>query len=89
MIHAREDYNRIQDPVGKIADDEPVFMVRAQDKLAPAVMRHWAMLQRLIGGDPKMAQMVEDHALKAEEWQRENGCKVADIITTRTPADSK
>lgn len=24
MIHAREDYNRIQDPAGQIPEDEPV-----------------------------------------------------------------
>ena len=40
MIHAREDYQRIQDPEGKIGEDEPVFMVRAKDKLTPSVMRH-------------------------------------------------
>jgi len=79
MKHARADYDRIQDPEGKIADDEPVFIVRSKDKLAPSVMRHWAMLQRLIGGDPNMAQMVEDHAKMAEEWQVRNGCKVADL----------
>lgn len=79
MIHAREDYQRIQDPLGKIGKDEPVFMVRAQDKLAPSIMRHWAMLQRLIGGDPYMALKVEHHAINTEEWQRQNGCKIADL----------
>lgn len=34
MIHARDDYNRIQDPAGKIPADEPVFLLRAQDALA-------------------------------------------------------
>lgn len=33
MRHAREDYNRIQDPAGKIHEDEPVFLMRAQDAL--------------------------------------------------------
>ena len=33
MIHARDDYNRIQDPAGKIPADEPVFLLRAQDEL--------------------------------------------------------
>jgi len=42
-------------------------------------MRHWAMLQRLIGGDPKMAAMVEGHALLTEHWQEKNGCKIADL----------
>ncbi len=31
MIHARKDYDHIQDPSGKIPLDEPVFLVRGQD----------------------------------------------------------
>ena len=42
MIHAREDYNRIQDPAGKIGEDEPVFLLRAKDSLAPAMVENWA-----------------------------------------------
>jgi hypothetical protein len=30
MKHARDDYNRIQDPAGLIPEDEPVFLLRAQ-----------------------------------------------------------
>ena len=79
MIHAREDYNRIQDPEGKIAEDEPVFMVRAKDILSKDVMRYWAARHIKEGGDREMAQMVLDHANLAEEWQKKNGCKVADL----------
>lgn len=28
MIHARDDYNRIQDPENKIGKDEPVLLIR-------------------------------------------------------------
>lgn len=39
MIHARKDYNRIQDPEGKIEKDEPVFLIRAKDRLfVPTVL---------------------------------------------------
>lgn len=31
MKHAREDYNRIQDPAGLIPDGEPVFLIRGKD----------------------------------------------------------
>lgn len=34
MKHAREDYNRIQDPANLIPENEPVFLFRAQDKFA-------------------------------------------------------
>lgn len=42
MRHARADYNRIQDPDGKIPDDEPVFLFRAQDELFEEVLRFYA-----------------------------------------------
>ena len=32
MLHAREDYQRIQDPDDKIGEDEPVMLFRAQDR---------------------------------------------------------
>ncbi len=38
MIHASEKYSRIQDPENKIGQDEPVFLLRAQDILAPKVV---------------------------------------------------
>ena len=53
MIHAREDYNRIQDPAGKIGENEPVFLIRAQDASAPAAVEAWAKLNDAHGGDPK------------------------------------
>jgi len=31
MKHEREDYSRIQDSGGLIPEDEPVFLLRAQD----------------------------------------------------------
>lgn len=81
MIHAREDYNRIQDPAGKIADDEPVFLLRAKDYFAPAVVRRWAELVAA-AGDDDLAKNVTMHAERMERWQVENGCKLPD-----TPKD--
>jgi len=82
MIHARDDYNRIQDPAGKIGEDEPVFMVRAKDELAPRIMEYWATLWEASGDNlehTEMADMVRDHAKKAREWQKIHGCKRADL----------
>jgi len=36
--------------LGKAADDEPVFILRAQDKLAAAIVREWA--ERLYAAAP-------------------------------------
>lgn len=79
MLHAREDYNRIQDPENKIPEEEPVFIVRAQDVCAPDVMRFWAALHLSIGGDKKMYIQMMAHAKLAEEWQHKCGCKLADF----------
>lgn len=43
MLHAREDYNnRIVDLQNRIPNDEPVFMVRAQDLASADTVRAWA-----------------------------------------------
>lgn len=52
MKHAREDYNRIQDPEHKIPEDEPVFLLRGQDKVAASAVRYWAVLAYRMGAKP-------------------------------------
>jgi hypothetical protein len=79
MLHARKDYDRIQDPANKIADDEPVFLLRAKDKLAPDVMDYWAWRLDQANGDKDMVEMVRNHAKLAREWQEKNGCKLPDL----------
>lgn len=84
MIHAREDYQeRIQDSAGIIPEDEPVFLLRGQDALAPSLMLDWASRMRSLGGDPKMADMVRVHANIMIQWQNENGVKVPDLPNTK------
>ena len=85
MLHARKDYNRIQDPEEKFGKDEPVFIVRAQDKFAVKAMEAWADAV-LFEGDLKddtglteMAAMVYEHIAKTIRWQNENGCKNPDL----------
>ena len=78
MLHARSDYNRIQDPENKIADDEPVFLLRAKDKLAATTVNHWARLLEASGGDPKLVAHVRAHAEKMEEWNVLNNGKMPD-----------
>lgn len=91
MIHAREDYNRIQDPAVNhpamlgdgstpIAPDEPVMLFRAKDKFAPLIMEFYA---GLLKGDPDaanaMAEAALAHAAKARLWQLRNGSKTPDM----------
>lgn len=79
MLHARSDYNRIQDPSGKIPEDEPVFIVRGQDKCAPATCRAWAKEAERIGAAPEFVKLVRDWAKVIEAYQVRTGkCKVPD-----------
>lgn len=39
--------------LGKAADDEPIFILRGQDKFAPALVRAWANLAQEHGCDQR------------------------------------
>lgn len=69
MLHARPDYQRIQDPAGKIPDDEPVMLFRGQDRYAARVLRFYAdLLKEDSAVQPKFRQMVLDHAERMAAW---------------------
>lgn len=69
MIHAREDYQRIQDPAGRIAADEPVFLIRSTDVTGPDAVESWARLQYSAGGNREMARLAVEHAARMRGWQ--------------------
>lgn len=78
MKHARNDYNRIQDPEGKIPQDEPVFLLRGQDKFAPVLLMQYSLLLELAGGYREDAQEISDHAMRMVEWQKNVKSKLPD-----------
>lgn len=89
MLHARTDYQRIQDPavtdptmLGEgstpIAPDEPVMLFRGQDRLAPLVLIHYAELLTA-AGKKDMAETVTRHAIRMTDWQHANGSKTPDM----------
>lgn len=79
MRHAREDYERFQDPAGIIPEDEPVFLVRGQDLAAPATLRAWARIAADHGADQDILNRVRRHADRMEEWQAQHGAKTPDL----------
>lgn len=79
MKHARKDYDRIQDPAGKIPHDEPVFLIRGQDVSGPDTLRFWALQNLRNGGEPKASVLAEQHADKMETWQKTVKRKPADL----------
>ena len=74
MKHAREDYQQIQDPSGKIPEDEPVFLLRAQDRFAPAIVSLWANLMFDPNGSV-MSDLAATQAARMRQWQRQHGSK--------------
>lgn len=80
MKHAREDYNRIQDPAKLIGEDEPVFLLRGKDVTTPDTIRGWCILQEQIGNpDTEIVRIAREWADTVQDWQEKHGCKMADI----------
>ena len=63
----------------KAAEDEPIFVLRAQDLLAPACVRTWAQLARSHGTPEAKVREAFDLADRMVAWQdATNRCKVPD-----------
>jgi hypothetical protein len=70
MKFTRDDYNkRIIDTAGKIPQDEPVFLLRAQDVYAPSTLRFYAKLLEE-DGNKDMADELRLHARQMLIWQK-------------------
>lgn len=76
MRHARADYDRIQDPARLIPENEPVFLLRGQDRNAAAAVRHYAALVRMNappGGEAeaqRIAEASEKQAARMDVWPK-------------------
>lgn len=68
MKHGRADYQHIQDPSGKIPADEPVFLIRAQDRLGRRVLRLYAQLAEWLGYAADFVQHLRDLADEFDRW---------------------
>ena len=79
MKHARDDYNRIQDPELLIPKDEPVFLIRGQDLAGPATLYKYAELAKLAGASTELVNKVRSHAKLMQDWQRDKARKIPDL----------
>lgn len=84
MQHLRSDYNRIQDPEDKIGKDEPVFLLRAQDKAFPAMLMGYIGYQRAIGNEA-LAKFIEDQMPAVHRWRDSHKTKHADLADDSQP----
>ena len=80
MLHARKDYQeRIQDSAHIIPEDEPVFLLRAQDKNAPDMVDLWADWAAEDNAEENIVKAARSHAEAMRKWQEEHGSKVPDM----------
>lgn len=69
MKHGRADYNyHIQVPASVIPAEEPVFLLRAQDRAAAPAVRAWATVAQALGADPQVVANALSHADLMEAW---------------------
>ena len=52
----------------KVADNEPIFVLRAQDRLAPGLVRAWAMQAEAHGCAPDKLREAYELAEAMEQW---------------------
>ena len=77
MNHARKDYDRIQDPAGKIPANEPVFLLRAQDRTAASTLQFWILAnEALEDRDDEAIRLAKRHLAKMKAWPTK---KTADV----------
>lgn len=83
MKHLRKDYDRIQDPAiadpsllapgcKPIAEDEPVFLLRAQDGAAAHAVLAWADEAERLGADANLVGAVRAWAARMISWRSSN-----------------
>jgi hypothetical protein len=65
------------DPI--IPDDEPVFLIRAQDRAAIPAAEAWCEAAEALGADAKIVQVVRDHIEVVRRWQESHPTKVPDL----------
>ena len=70
MLHAREDYNRIQDPAGIIPADEPVFLIRAQDACGAETVEDWANHAEQYGANADIIAKARAQAKAMRSWPK-------------------
>lgn len=79
-------------PANPIRVDEPVFLLRAGDRLAPSVVREYArqFRQSLASGPTfwKQSDSILDVAIGMEEWQIKHGWKLPDVPLELQTADA-
>ncbi|MCP4259073.1 MAG: hypothetical protein GY774_16430 [Planctomycetes bacterium] len=93
MKHAHKQFDHIQDPSGKIPEDEPVFLIRGQDAIGWKVLEEYVRIRRRDHFKPgdemdEMSRQIIAHANKMREWPEK---KMADmpVVEEKEPESTK
>lgn len=62
----------------KAHDDEPIFVLRANDAIAPSTVRSWADIAEGLGTPAPKIREARDLADRMVAWQIANGSKIPD-----------
>jgi hypothetical protein len=65
-------YGQVTIERGTIRDDEPVMIFRAQDALAPRVIRAYREMCREAGSPQRHLMAIDDALSSIEAWQADN-----------------
>ncbi len=60
------------DCYAKAQDDEPIFVLRANDPTAPFAIRKWARRRSLVKGNDAKYEEAMKIALDMETWRKDN-----------------
>lgn len=82
MKHARPDYARIQDPDKRIPENEPVFLLRAQDTLFSSTLHEYADKLERLGGGEEMVEAIREHAQLGMDWPHRKNIPDMPPLTT-------
>lgn len=74
-------YGVIAIPGSTIADNEPVFVIRAQDKLAVPAMLRYRELCVEAGSPQRHIDRVSEAIMQVQNWQAENYTQVPKSAT--------
>lgn len=75
MRHLRKDYDRIQDPHGKIGEDEPVILIRGRDQFFMTMLLQYIDLNYAAHND-EVAGFFEGQLDGVRDWIGRNRDKV-------------
>lgn len=76
-------YGRVTVEHGNIADDEPVVVFRAKDRLLPKVLAYYRLFCWKDGSPRRHLDLIDQSLERVVAWQKDNPTKNPDSETSR------